>query len=103
MHSTRAKPMSISRAARNGNASLDMSAVVTAASSSRERGPWMLIWAYPDVTSVTKACASPKCRRIHVCACRCAVSEATTQNRSSSSLVTVRSASSVPPSLSHWV
>ena len=45
MHSTRANPMSISRAARNGNASFDMSAVVTAASSSRERGPWTLIWA----------------------------------------------------------
>ena len=45
MHSTRAKPMSISRAVRNGNASLDRSASVTAASSSRERGPWMLICA----------------------------------------------------------
>ena len=45
MQSTRANPMSISAAARNGNASLDMSASVTAASSSRDRGPWMLICA----------------------------------------------------------
>src|SRR6266545_4192340 len=103
MHSTRANPRSISRAARNGNAALDMSCVVTEASSSRERGPWMLICAYAPVTSVTNAWASPRCRRSQVSACRCVLSEATTQNRSSSSLVTVRSASIVPPSLSHWV
>ena len=37
------------------------------------------------------------CRRSQVSTWRCAVSDATTRNRSSSSLVTVRSASSVPP------
>ena len=41
-HSTRAKPMSMSRAARKGNASFETSALVTACSSSRERGPWTL-------------------------------------------------------------
>jgi hypothetical protein len=44
-HSARAKPMSISRAARNGNASFDRSAVVSDCSSSRERGPCTLICA----------------------------------------------------------
>ena len=42
MHSTRANPISISRAARNGNASLERSARVTDCSNSRERGPWTL-------------------------------------------------------------
>ena len=103
-HSTRAKPMSIERAVRNGNASLDRSTDVSDCSSSRDRGPCTLICAKPEVMSVTNACmSSVMCRRIQVSACRCAVSEATTQNRSSSSLVTVRSASSVPPSLSHCV
>ena len=58
-HSTRAKPMSISRAVRNGNASLDRSTDVSDCSSSRDRGPCTLSCAKPDVTSVTKACASP--------------------------------------------
>ena len=42
-------------------------------------------------------------RFIHVSTWRCAVSDATTQNRSSSSLVTVRSACSLPASSSHCV
>ncbi len=72
--------MSISRAARNGNASLLMSADVIDCRSSRERGPCTLICAYPDVTSVTKACAlSGMWRFIHVSTWRCAVSDATTQ------------------------
>jgi hypothetical protein len=45
MQSTRANPMSISAAVRNGNASLDTSAEVTEASNSRDRGPWTLICA----------------------------------------------------------
>ena len=103
-HSTRAKPMSISRAVRNGNASLDRS-------TDRERLQQL---ARPRALDVELRVArrhvgdervrvAAMCRRIHVSTCRCAVSDATTQNRSSSSLVTVRSASSVPPSLSHCV
>ena len=42
MQSTRAKPMSMWRAARNANASSLTSALVTAASSARERGPCTL-------------------------------------------------------------
>ena len=104
-HSARAKPMSISRAARNGNASLRMSAVVTSCISSRERGPWMLICAYAagHVGRRTRGASSGTWRFIHVSTWRCAVSDATTQKRSSSSFVTVRSASSLPASLSHCV
>ena len=102
-HSTRANPRSISRAVRNGNASFDRSAVVSDCSSARDRGPCTLIWAYAAVTSVTKACASPTWRRMWASTWRWAVSVATTMNCSSSSLVTVRSASSRPRSLSHCV
>ena len=103
MHSTRAKPISISRAVRKGNASLLRSAEVMACSNSRERGPCTLSCANAEVWSATKAWASPKLRFMWVSIWRCTVSEPTTKYRSSSSLVTVRSASSVPPALSHWV
>ena len=102
-HRARAKPMSMVRAARNGNASFDMSADVIAWITSRERGPWTLICASADVTSVANARSSPMCRRSHACTWPWALSDATTRKRSSSSLVTVRSASSVPPSFSHCV
>jgi len=38
-----------------GSASFDTSALVSAASSSRDRGPWRLSWPYADVTSATNA------------------------------------------------
>ena len=103
-HSTRAKPMSISRAARNGNASFDRSTRRERLHQLARARPLHVDLRVPEVTSVTNACASSgKCRFIHVSTWRCAVSEATTQKRSSSSLVTVRSAWSLPASLSHCV
>ena len=71
--------MSMSCTERNGKASLLMSADVSACISSRDLGPWMLIWLYAPVTSVTMAwLPSGVCRFIHVSTCRCAVSVATT-------------------------
>ena len=93
-HSTRANPRSISRAARNGNAAFDKSADVSDCSTSRDSGPCTLSCANAAVTSVTNACASPTSRRSCDSTWRWAVSVATTMNESSSSLVTVRSASS---------
>ena len=53
---------------------------------------------------MTMQCASAGVwRSIHATTWRGTVSDATTQNRSSASLVTVRSASRVPPSFSHCV
>ena len=56
-----------------------------------------------EVIPVTVHADSPTARRSSPRVCACAVSEATTRNRCGASRVTVRSASSRPSVLSHWV
>ncbi len=105
--STRAKPMSISAAARNGNASFERSADGQRLQELARPRPLHVdlrpARRHVGDEGVRARRIVPIARRIHVSAWRWAVSDATTQNRSSSSLVTVRSASSVPASLSHCV
>ena len=87
-----------------GKASLDMSALVSDAISSRDRGPWTVISVVPAVTSVTVT-NSPSWvwRSIHGAIRRCVISATTSRNRCSARRVTVRSAMIPPASLSHCV
>ena len=104
MHSTRAKPMSISRAVRNGNASLDNSTRRERLEQlTRSRALHVELGVARGDVGDEGVLLARSVAASSVSTWRCAVSVATTQKRSSPSFVTVRSAWSLPASLSHCV